>query len=61
MLSEADMRLGEMLALNLPAHAKSVEELVDSAQKESQVYSICLIFTSTEVQILTPEELMDSA
>ncbi len=55
------MRLGEMLALNLPAHAKSVEELVDSAQKESQVYSICLIFTSTEVQILTPEELMDSA
>ena len=61
MLSEADMRLGEMLALNLPAHAKSVEELVDSAQKESQVYSICLIFTSAKVQIQTPEELMDSA
>ena len=37
MLSEADMRLGEMLALNLPAHAEAVEELVDSAQKESQV------------------------
>ena len=55
------MRLGEMLALNLPAHAKSVEELVDSAQKESQVYSICLIFTSAQVQIQTPEELMDSA
>jgi hypothetical protein len=48
MLSEADMRLGEMLALNLPAHAEAVEELVDSAQKESQVYSLCLLFTSTK-------------
>jgi len=58
MLSEADIRLGEMLALNLPAHAEAVEELVDSAQKESQVYSVCLLFTSTKIQILTPEKVL---
>ena len=37
LLNEHDMRLGEMMSLNLPAHASSVHELVDGAHKESEI------------------------
>ena len=37
LLNENDMRLGEMMSLNLPAHAAAVHELVDGAHKESEI------------------------
>ena len=37
MLGENDMRLADLLALNLPAHASSLELLVLGAEKESEI------------------------
>jgi len=37
MLTENDMRVGEMMSLNLPMHAHAVEELVRGAEKESEI------------------------
>ena len=37
MLTENDMRVGEMMALNLPMHSSAVEDLVRGAEKESEI------------------------
>ena len=39
LVNENDMRVGEMMALNLPLHAEAVVELVQSADKESKIES----------------------
>ena len=37
LLSEADIRVGDMLALNLTLHAREVEDLVQGAEMENDI------------------------